>query len=239
MERRISLQVSLNFGPRALRSCLTGAMLLLAAGDLGSENVTLTTYYPAPSGVYTQMITTGKTILARDVSASSFVGIGTAAPAYKLDVNGVSQFNNAVRGPYGLTPQYANWASYGTGDGGAAIYNSNEAVYRALMIVGNNSAGGARVVKVWDVLSVQGDLSVAGNATVAGTLTVGNLNLGCYAKNFGLTGLVQCNSPATERAIAFDSSSSFYGNQFLATDGSYYSYYIGTSGFMVCCRIHE
>lgn len=36
------------------------------AMELSSESVTLTTYYPAPSGVYQQMITTGKTHLARD-----------------------------------------------------------------------------------------------------------------------------------------------------------------------------
>jgi hypothetical protein len=58
-------------------------------------------------------------------------------------------------------PQYTTWS--GVGAGGAAIVNSNEASYQALMIVGNSSAGGSRVVKVWDILDVQGTLRRSGN----------------------------------------------------------------------------
>ena len=62
------------------------ACALLAGGPGASaENVTLTTYYPAPSGVYTQLIATQNVFLARD---GGKVGIGTSSPAYKLDVNG-------------------------------------------------------------------------------------------------------------------------------------------------------
>lgn len=46
-----------------------GAALLvitLALNQLSSENVHLSTYYPAPSGVYTSIVTTGRTHLARD-----------------------------------------------------------------------------------------------------------------------------------------------------------------------------
>ncbi|MGD0710297.1 MAG: hypothetical protein ABR968_03875, partial [Bacteroidales bacterium] len=46
------------------------------------------------------------------------VGIGTTSPGYKLTVSG-----GAIGGNYGLLPNYAGWAAYGTGDGGAAIYN--------------------------------------------------------------------------------------------------------------------
>src|SRR5207249_475218 len=92
--------------PRVFRCA---AVLLLLSGmaqELASENVTLTTYYPAPSGVYTQMITTGKTYLARDggyvdvgttaalaagnemAIMGGNVGIGTTAPGSELTVQG-------------------------------------------------------------------------------------------------------------------------------------------------------
>jgi len=50
---------------------------------LGSETFTMTTYYPAPYGGYASLLTTGQTILARD---SGLIGVGTNAPAVKLDV---------------------------------------------------------------------------------------------------------------------------------------------------------
>ena len=45
------------------RLLLAGALLFSLAPELASESVTLTTYYPAPSGVYTTMITTNNTYL--------------------------------------------------------------------------------------------------------------------------------------------------------------------------------
>ena len=82
------------------------------------------------------------------------VGIGSLSPAYELTVAG-----GAIGGNWGLTPNYAAWASYGTGDGGAAIYNDNGA-YQSLMIVGNNSSGGERQVHVWDDLTVNNQFVV-------------------------------------------------------------------------------
>jgi hypothetical protein len=87
MERKISwrIEATLDFDPRIGRGLLVLSLLLLSAGELASENVTMTTYYPAPSGVYTQMIVTNNAYLARD---SGSVGIGTAHPAGTLDVEG-------------------------------------------------------------------------------------------------------------------------------------------------------
>jgi|CXWL01.1.fsa_nt_gi hypothetical protein len=61
------------------------AMLLAAVPELGSESVTVNTYYPAPSGVYTRLITTSNTLLARD---NGNVGVGVANPQSKLSVAG-------------------------------------------------------------------------------------------------------------------------------------------------------
>jgi len=85
MERTIDIHLRLSYDFRSVKPWLVLAFLALPAGDLASESVTLTTYYPAPSGVYTQMITTNNTYLARD---GGNVGVGTVSPAFKLDVTG-------------------------------------------------------------------------------------------------------------------------------------------------------
>jgi hypothetical protein len=85
---RLNFDLSFVYGPRTWRVPLVAVMLLAAVGDLNSESVTLSTYYPAPSGVYTNMITTGNTFLARDGGAVTKVGIGTVAPGAKLSVSG-------------------------------------------------------------------------------------------------------------------------------------------------------
>ena len=64
---------------------LTFGLLAFLPLELGSETLTLTTYYPAPVGIYQRMTTTDQTILVRDRGS---VGIGTASPTEKLEVAG-------------------------------------------------------------------------------------------------------------------------------------------------------
>lgn len=218
---------------RAGRWLMAGAMLFSAVPELASESVTLTTYYPAPSGVYTQMITTGNTYLSRDAAttpAQVLIGGGAAtgtghmldiysymgsannsairatypggggllgtefaalahrfgfwsgmyanqgSASYAAYINGNGTASNTavlingggINGNYGLTPGYQNWAAWGTGAGGAAIYN-DAGGYRTLMLVGNNSAGGVRQVSVWDQLNVNGDTYHNGKSFTSGT----------------------------------------------------------------------
>ena len=171
MRRTIDFRLDLTFPPRALVFGLAAVMLLAVTDELGSESVTLTTYYPAPSGVYTQMITTGNTYLA---TQTGNVGVATTAPGYRLTVA-----NGAIGGNYALTPQYSQWAQYGTGDGGTAIYNDSTN-YRTLMLVGNSSAGDVRRVSVWDRLIVNGNQGINTNTPTA-YLDVQGAN----AANFG------------------------------------------------------
>ncbi len=70
----LTVRLELSLSPRFARWGLAAALLTCPVAELGSETVTLTTYYPAPSGVYTRMITTNDTFLARDTGR---VGVGT------------------------------------------------------------------------------------------------------------------------------------------------------------------
>lgn len=268
------IRVDKDLASKAFRGLLAASMFFAAVPELASESVTLTTYYPAPSGVYAQMITTGNTYLARDggfvdvgtsVSPSGGtkmavmggnMGVGTTSPGYLFEVAGSmhassyaggSVFTGSVGGYYGGTPEinangdnhtgggilvsddggfydyndgpvtfngstglriagnngpgsagylsfpggaitgtygivptgYAGWASYGTGAGGAAIYNDGGS-YRTLMLVGNNSGGaGIRRVGVWDELDVNGTLNASSSISSSA---------GCWAVNVNLNG---------------------------------------------------
>lgn len=166
------IEIRLVVPANSMRWLLTAALMLACVSDTVSESVSLTTYYPAPSGIYTQMITTNNTFLARD-GGNVTIGGNSGAAANKLSVNA-----GGVSGTYGLTPGYANWAAYGVGSGGAAIYNDAN-VYRKLMVVGNNSAGGSREVGVWDNMTVNGNDTVTGNQSVGGNGQVsGNMGVG-------------------------------------------------------------
>jgi hypothetical protein len=59
--------------------------------------------------------------------------------------------------------RFNNWDTFGIGStgGGAGLTNDNGS-YKALMILGNDSNGTSRTVKVWDVLDVQGTLLEGG-----------------------------------------------------------------------------
>lgn len=92
----LNIHLDLRLGARSARWAMIGAMLFALAPELASESVTLTTYYPAPSGVYTQMIATGNTYSARD---AGFLDVGTATTpnaAVKMSVNGVAIFGTSA-----------------------------------------------------------------------------------------------------------------------------------------------
>ncbi|MBI4057585.1 MAG: hypothetical protein HY399_08580 [Elusimicrobia bacterium] len=70
--------------------------LTFSAHNIDSETLTLTTYYPAPYGVYAQMRTTGDTFLAYDPAGTGKVGIGTTTPTNRLTVAGSADFSGAL-----------------------------------------------------------------------------------------------------------------------------------------------
>lgn len=106
----ITVRFHVTFNRRFLTAAAALSMMLCAVPELDSESVTLSTYYPAPSGVYTNMITTGNTYLARDGGAGTRVGIGTTAPNAKLHVVGDVQMDHVtfpgVGGNSGVAASY-------------------------------------------------------------------------------------------------------------------------------------
>lgn len=178
----LKITLELRLTQRMARWGLAAALLACCAPELASENVTLTTYYPAPSGVYTQMITTANTYLARDGGG---VAIGTTVQNGALNVPGTVNigqtwlnnsdiyFNNTGHNHTGL----GNTAGY------AAIENA--ANYNTLMILGRSGGiGGGRSVSVWDRLDVNGNEYVnAGNVQVGNGGS--NTGIGVFTQNAG------------------------------------------------------
>jgi hypothetical protein len=156
---------------RTFRGAVAAGLLLYGIPKLGSESVTLATYYPAPSGVYTNMITTGNTYLARD---SGNIGVRTTSPSYMLHVNGdfgagTSHLGQTYLG--GSDVYFTDTAHSHSGIGNTAGYAAieNASNYNTLMILGRSGGiGGVRSVSVWDRLDVNGALYTTGDTSVSG-----------------------------------------------------------------------
>ncbi|MFI5350612.1 MAG: hypothetical protein ACHQ2Z_13780 [Elusimicrobiota bacterium] len=90
---------------------LLGALGVVCGGFTLAQQLTMSTSYPVPSGIYNQLVTTGNSgtvpadttlnrnagnaVLVPATNASGRVGIGTSAPAAKLDVSGTIRLGNA------------------------------------------------------------------------------------------------------------------------------------------------
>src|SRR5437016_1241369 len=81
----INFHLDFRINPSRVRWLAVLFLLSAMAPELNSESVSLTTYYPSPSGIYAQMITTQQTMLARD---GGNVAVGTTNVLSKLNVNG-------------------------------------------------------------------------------------------------------------------------------------------------------
>lgn len=150
---------------RSFRGVMAVALVFAVAGDLASESVTLTTFYPAPSGVYSQLVTAQMAYAARD---SGYVEMGTyqAAPTATLTVNG-------------------GYVGIGTVDP-SATPGCPLGTCPALQVY--DSVGGAVIdVKVTGRIQT-GDLTNPGGVCLNSgcTQTVGTVNSGNGAANFGL-----------------------------------------------------
>lgn len=149
MRPGLDIRLEIHVPPSALRAALTAFFVAVPSMDLSSESVTLMTYYPAPSGVYSRIITTGDTQLSRDTGSVAIgsnvspgtgtrlsvmngrVGIGTASPSATLDVVGSGGANVDLKVNGRIWTQNGVWVDSAQtqliGDAGAGnlgLYNN-------------------------------------------------------------------------------------------------------------------
>ena len=122
--------------------------------------------------------TTGDVTFRKNVQANT-----VTSTKYCIGTSCITSWATAdFTGPY--VPAYSAWSVKGTGGGGAGIYNDdgsgdkNGILYKKLMIVGNNSAGGLREVGVWDNLTVTNKLIVGGYVGTNGVDPIRSLTVG-------------------------------------------------------------
>lgn len=93
METVHKITIELSLTRRKVLVLLALFFLCWRPGSLGSETLTMTTYYPAPYGGYARLLTTDQALLARDTGN---VGIGMNSPTSKLHVSGDIRTNTQV-----------------------------------------------------------------------------------------------------------------------------------------------
>jgi hypothetical protein len=168
----ITVRFNLTFSRRFVMTTAAAAMMLCAVPELDSESVTLSTYYPAPSGVYTNMITTGNTYLARDGGAGTRLGVGTTVPGAKLDVSGDARIQR-------LETTGANAITGADPHSADMVVGSDAGVRHDSSIIMWSAASALRVFSSNDVLKVNTWNQAAGTYNVAlGAATGANSTFG-------------------------------------------------------------
>lgn len=241
MREPYRVDIHLSVPHAAPRWLLVAALLVLVVPELGSESVTLTTYYPAPSGVYTQMITTGDTYLARD---SGKVAIGATSATGKLEVKVSGEGISAFRLLSGANPFLDVMPKLVGGRSQTVLNMAN----RDVVIQNGTGFVGIGTAMPDKKLHVAGDVRIDNT-----TATDGVLYPGCYWKDFSYTAPVFCNDQTYERVLAVDYASlingtswgTFAPNMTLTTPqfglqiGDTIGYIRQMTGRMMCCRVHE
>ena len=121
--------------------------LFLFGVSVMAEDITLTTYYPAPYGTYNELTTTGNTYLS---TSTGSVGVGVSEPKSKLDVEG--------------------GVAIGADYSGSTAAPENGMIVQGKVGIGTNSVGAS------DTLAVNGVVNAASYSTgtdtgVTGTFT--------------------------------------------------------------------
>jgi hypothetical protein len=120
----LNININIRISRRAARWAMTALCLCLMVMVVSPEDITLDTYYPAPTGIYTNMITTQKTILARD---GGNVGIGTANPTSNLETTSSANTGMTMQS---LSGTGQNSIEFDLGSGWAAIMQDVPAYFQ-------------------------------------------------------------------------------------------------------------
>jgi len=189
----IAVRFDLEFGRRFFCGAGAVALMLCAVPELNSESVTLTTYYPAPSGAYTSVITTGDTILGRNTGTVAIgtdatpvgtrmtimngnVGIGNIAPTQLLDVTGTARLGSDTAGAVSFKTGGATVGLIrpSVTNGSILISDSTELATRGLTIrsVGNEGFVGIGVATPRLALEVHGETVIENALATAPQMTL-------------------------------------------------------------------
>lgn len=226
----IKLRFDITFSRRLVAWSGAAAMMLCVVPELDSESVTLSTYYPAPSGVYTQMITTGNTFLSRD---GGNTGVGITAPIAKMHILGSSQNTLSLDSP--AYPEL----TFRTG--GTMTTPGTIRAYNAVATTAGGYFGGSQV-NDW-IFRNEGGASIRwGRGGVAdmqldqvGTLRLLGYGSGAgYSGNLDATGMiisrqgnVSCDAP---QQYSYGSpgggSTALCGGRYITTVSGFYTKYI-------------
>jgi hypothetical protein len=268
MENTREIVVNLKFSSR--KSVLFLALFFIAwhPGFLGSESLTLTTYYPAPYGGYVGLLTTGtgniNTILARNGGS---VGIGTAGPGQKLDVNGSINTNANITATSKITAggEITGMLTSGfgqfraiSGNYGAFIRNDGNDTYMPLITAAGDPTGVWNGLRPVRVNNASGDVWLANSQvqmrhsdgavvlTGAGGIAFngsGGITGLCRTVSYGVNWSNVCNANETPMAMNGDGGvrmcGMFQAGGALNVGTGWIRYCFGGDwgGNILCCRM--
>jgi hypothetical protein len=218
-----------------------------------TENLVITTYYPAPYGGYVSLLTTNNTWLARD---GGNVGVGTAAPIEKLDVVGAVRASGAIYStqPGGYSQTYLQqWGLYGVGDiyiepaGGRTLYLTDQWRYTGTLDIrfgstqfntGNVYIANSLGIGRWPSYS----LDVNGSARISGDLILGGYLYGLCTWRWDDGGYGWHWCASGERLVGFVgvnfTSEGACGDQTPINSCSFGGWrQVPSNGYMICCRM--
>lgn len=240
----ISLKIS--FDRRQITVLLAFFLLAWHPGFLGSETLTLTTYYPAPYGGYVSVLTTNQTLLARD---GGNVGVGTSSPGNKLQVQGTGNTSVDLRVNGRVMVGDGNnnggiWLSQAAdgfvgNNGGNMGFWSSGAGWNTLSIVKSNGNVGVGTTAPSERLSVSGNVSISGDLIMNPAWT-GNIRNVCQKVYYGIGAQAFCPNGSKVMGFTGDGVARVWGflplNQTSTGTGRYIVIGEDWAGYMTCCR---
>lgn len=255
METTEELNIRVSFNRKNVLFLLVVFFLCWHPGFIGSESLTLTTYYPAPYGGYVRILTTNQTLLARD-GGNVGVRTGTFTPRTPLDVNGEIATASRMTLAQDMTSTSPTWHLDNAGGRFRVFQQPNIATAgtERMTILSNNGFVGINTTNPTERLHVEngnlrvsnGNVNIAqGNLNIAGNgVSTGFISGLCATRAFG-SGTSSCLTLGSGyRVIATYGTTSCNSNSLLFLGGDlqnparWRTFVIeGCAGTMLCCRI--